>query len=502
MNRKQIIEFGDFQTPNNLAKGICNLLLSEGINPKSIIEPTCGRGSFLINSIRTFSNKAEYLGIEINNNYLKIVKEKVNSFGDSKVTLINADFFQLDWKKILSSKPEPILIIGNPPWVTNSKLGSLKSDNLPEKSNFNNYNGIEALTGKSNFDISEWMIIHLLEWIQHRNAILAMLCKTSVARKVLRHVWINNFQISKSDIYIIDSQLNFKVSVDACLLVCKTGKTSETKKCNIYESLSNNKKIASIGIHKSELIADIFKYKKWSHLSGKEYYKWRSGVKHDSSRIMEFTLKDDIFFNGLSEICNIEKDYLYPLLKSSDIANGQVKKPRKWVLITQKKIGDETSIIKHTAPKTWNYLLEHSDYLNNRKSSIYKGKARFSIFGIGDYSFSKWKVAISSLYKKINFSVIPPYQDKPCMLDDTCNMIPCKTEDEANLVANLLNSEPARDFFTSFIFWDSKRPITISILKKIDLMKLAKELGKQNKLKKHLSDKIHSEEIKLSFFDK
>lgn len=502
MNRKQIIEFGDFQTPNNLAKGICNLLLAEGINPKSIIEPTCGRGSFLVNSIRTFSNKAEYLGIEINNNYLKIVKEKINSLSDSKVTLINADFFQLDWKKILSSKPEPILIIGNPPWVTNSRLGSLKSVNLPEKNNFNNYNGMEALTGKSNFDISEWMIIHLLEWIQNRNAILAMLCKTSVARKVLRHIWINNFQISESDIHIIDSQLNFKVSVDACLLVCKTGKPSTVNKCNVYDNLSNNKQIAVIGIQKSDLIANISKYKKWRHLSGKEYYKWRSGVKHDCSKVMEFILNDGNFINGLGEIYDIEKDYLYPLLKSSDIANGKVKKPRKWILVTQKKIGDETSIIKHLTPKTWSYLLDHSDYLDNRKSSIYKGKARFSIFGIGDYSFSKWKVAISSLYKKIHFSVIPPYHNKPCMVDDTCNMIPCKTEEEANLIADLLNSQPAKEFLGSFIFWDSKRPITISILKKIDLVKLAKELDKENKLKKHMSDKIDSEEIKLSFFDK
>ncbi len=500
MNRKQIIEFGDFQTPNNLARDVCKLLLSEGIGPKSIIEPTCGKGSFLVNSIRTFSNKAEYLGIEINNNYLKIVKEKINSFDDSKVTLINADFFQLDWKRIFSSKPEPILIIGNPPWVTNSKLGCLKSDNLPEKSNFNNYNGIEALTGKSNFDISEWMIIHLLEWVQNRKAVLAMLCKTSVARKVLKHIWINNFKIAESRMYIIDSQLNFNVSVDACLLVCETSKSSKTKYCKVYQSLSNNRKISAIGLLKSELISDIIKYNKWSHLDGKEYYKWRSGVKHDSSRIMEFTLKDDKFINGLGKIYDIEKDYLYPLFKGSDVAKTQVDKPRKWVLITQKKIGDETSIIKHTAPKTWNYLLKHSDYLDNRKSSIYKGKPRFSIFGIGDYSFSKWKVAISSLYKKIHFSVIPPYQSKPCLVDDTCNMIPCKTEEEANLVANLLNSEPAKEFLGSFIFWDSKRPITISILKKIDLMKLAKVFGKQNQLEKYFSDKTQSDQIQLEIF--
>ena len=36
--------------------------------------------------------------------------------------------------------------------------------------------------------------------------------------------------------------------------------------------------------------------------------------------------------------------------------------------------------------------------LDNRKSSIYNKRPRFSIFGIGDYSFSKWKVAISKAF--------------------------------------------------------------------------------------------------------
>ena len=49
------------------------------------------------------------------------------------------------------------------------------------------------MTGKSNFDISEWMLIRLLEALQGRRATIAMLCKTATARKVLRHAWLNGF---------------------------------------------------------------------------------------------------------------------------------------------------------------------------------------------------------------------------------------------------------------------------------------------------------------------
>jgi len=41
-------------------------------------------------------------------------------------------------------------------------LGIWNSDNLPPKSNFQKRRGFEAVTGKSKFDISEWMLL------QHR----------------------------------------------------------------------------------------------------------------------------------------------------------------------------------------------------------------------------------------------------------------------------------------------------------------------------------------------
>jgi len=38
----------------------------------------------------------------------------------------------------------------NPPWVTNSQLSALNSNNLPAKSNFKQAKGIDAITGKQN----------------------------------------------------------------------------------------------------------------------------------------------------------------------------------------------------------------------------------------------------------------------------------------------------------------------------------------------------------------
>ena len=63
------------------------------------------------------------------------------------------------------------------------------------------------------------------------------------------------------------------------------------------------------------------------------------------------------------------------------------------------------------------------------------------------------------------------------MLDDTCYFLPCKTEADARLLVELLNSKTAHGFYRSIIFWDAKRPITAQLLATLDLGTLAEEFG-------------------------
>src|SRR5262249_41946428 len=155
----------------------------------SILEPTCGRGNFLAAALRTFP-KAAAVGLEISTAHAEAARRQIQNFGAANRTVIHQeDFFHADWTTILGQLPDPLLIVGNPPWVTNSQLGMIEGNNLPRKSNFQNHSGLDALTGKSNFDISEWMLLRALEWLNGRRATLAVLCKTTTARKILSHGW-------------------------------------------------------------------------------------------------------------------------------------------------------------------------------------------------------------------------------------------------------------------------------------------------------------------------
>ena len=466
------IEFGDFQTPSILAREVCEAIQRLGVSPRSIIEPTCGSGSLLDASLRTFPSCEISLGFEINMDHAKAAKKLTKS------RIICEDFFQRDWNSTLNGLPGPILVIGNPPWVTNSQIGAINGRNLPVKTNAERFSGIDAMTGRSNFDISEWMLTRLLECLDGRIAVLAMLCKSVVARKILKQAWSARLQIDNSAVYSIDATKYFGASVDACLLICVLKPNRSCQECSAFASLNAVHRDSTFALRNGRLVANLASLREFGHLHGTSPIRWRSGIKHDCSRVMELQhLADDRFSNRLGETVTLEDSFLYPMLKSSELMKSRPT-PRRYMLVTQRKIGEDTLRIQSEAPRVWDYLKSHATSLDNRSSSIYKNQPRFSIFGVGTYSFLPWKVAISGFYKRLQFQLIGPFLGKPVVLDDTCYFLPFRHEDQAKSVCELLNSRPAREYLNSYIFWDAKRPITAGLLRSLDLAKLADECKK------------------------
>jgi len=472
------VEFGDFQTPKSLAHSVCEYLARLGVAPATIIEPTCGVGAFLLESLEAFPDAGTARGFEINAEYVASCQQSIADAGhQSRCQVAEADFFETDWDKLLDLAAEPVLVIGNPPWVTNAALGTIGSSNLPAKSNFQGRKGLDALTGKSNFDISEWMLLHVLEWLSGRHSTMAMLCKTAVARKVLRHAWKHELQVRRAEIHKIDAAADFAAAVDACLLVCFMQPGKRSCDCDTYETLDDASQKRTIGYHDDRLIADVELYERRQALAGPSSYRWRSGVKHDCSKVMELSQSPEGLANGLGESVEIEGEYLYPLLKSSDVAKRSLEAPKRWMIVTQSEVGADTSVIETEAPRAWAYLMAHTKRLDQRGSSIYRKRPRFSVFGVGAYTFAPWKVAISGFYKSLSFVVVGPHQGRPVVFDDTIYAIGCETEREARLLHRMLMSDDAQEFYASLIFWDAKRPITVELLAALSLDKLAIALG-------------------------
>ena len=193
---------------------------------------------------------------------------------------------------------------------------------------------------------------------------------------------------------------------------------------------------------------------------------------------MELRKENNCFRNRLGERVELEDEHLFPMLKSSDLANGEIKSINRYMLVPQHFVGQQTNIIKYNSPKTWEYLQKHSDLLDQRASVIYQNNPQFSIFGVGDYTFADWKIAISGFYKNIRFRLIGPYEGKPVVFDDTCYFLSCRSKEEAMILYEILSSQTAMEFFFAYIWWDSKRPITLEILNMLSLVELADFYGK------------------------
>jgi len=245
---KEKLAFGDFQTPLELASEVVSTI---DINRyKTIIEPTCGLGNFLFVCESKRKMDTRIIGWEINPKYVEKANKSLQSISNCCDSFVKQqDFFDVDWKGFNNQIQDPLLFIGNPPWVTNTKQGKMLSKNLPEKSNFKGLNGLDAMTGKSNFDISEWMLIKIAKIISNKNSAMAFLVKTSVARKVFTYICQHNLYIGNFFIKEIDAKKHFNVNVDACLFFAQgMVKNEKNRTCKVFSSIHAKKPYKHMGI--------------------------------------------------------------------------------------------------------------------------------------------------------------------------------------------------------------------------------------------------------------
>lgn len=466
MNGKELKkEFGDYQTPDFFARIVCGVLREKlHLNPHVIIEPTSGLGNFISAALEAFPNVDRVYGLEINTDYCQTCEKRIN---DDRLQIINDNFFSYEIEKFIGEKET--LFVGNPPWATNSELNF----NLPDKENFKQLSGTDAITGASNFDICEYIILKLIEKSFGKNVSIAMLCKTSVARNVLLEIDRNNTPVECVKMYNFNSSKIFSVSASACLLFIKMSVSENFNRvCDVYN-------IDSPDVIESQISFSDGKLSNMDtgveDLEGTCIVEWRQGVKHDCAGVMELVKKDEGHYrNKNKEDVELEQTLVYPLIKSSSFKKPVIKSDfTKFVIVTQKKTREETGYIKQLAPMTWKYLCDRRELFDLRKSSIYKGAPAFSMFGVGDYSYATYKVGISGFYKKPLFALIYNKEDltHPVMLDDTSYFLSFNNYSDAYTCMLLLNSNRVQAFLKSISFHDAKRPFTKKVLQRLDLKK-------------------------------
>ncbi len=297
-------EFGDYQTPIDFCYKVCEYIKRQGfaVGVKAILEPTCGVGNFLSSASSIFG-RSNIFGIEINEKYAQFSREAAPS-----AKVITDNIFDVNTKQVCGTSD--VLAIGNPPWAANADLFY----NLPEKNNFKGVRGIEALTGSSNFDICEYIILKLIGEYKHTNSTICMLCKTSAARNVMLEIARNQICYDKIEILNFNSNKIFGVSAAACVFIIKL--SLEEKHTSVVCDVKN----FDDGSLQDTLIVKDGAVKTLNtlvDLEGACQLVWRSGIKHDCSKVMELSLTGGKLIDKQNAIVDIERDLVFPLVKSS-----------------------------------------------------------------------------------------------------------------------------------------------------------------------------------------
>ncbi|HAI20021.1 MAG TPA: hypothetical protein DCM10_19620, partial [Xanthomarina gelatinilytica] len=363
-------EYGDFQTNENLSEQVAKYVFLKQNGFEFILEPTCGKGNFILASIKQSNSLKKIVGVEIYQPYVWATKFKILDYyltnkeiNKPEIDIIHGNAFEFDYNQLAKSTSDlKTLVIGNPPWVTNSELGSIDSKNLPQKSNFKKHSGFEAITGKGNFDIGEYISLIMLKCFENHNGAFAFLIKNSVVKNLIQDQKRNCFKISQSEKLNIDSKKEFNVSVNACLFLTQLN-TEPDFTCKEFD-FYNKEYLTTFGWYKDKFVYSVEDYDKSSIVDGKSIFTWRSGVKHDCSKIMEFERENGHYINGLGKEINLEDKLVYGLLKSSDLKYDKTNTFRKLTIITQKKIGQPTKYIKEDLPLTYEYLSSHKEFFD------------------------------------------------------------------------------------------------------------------------------------------
>ena len=434
---------GDWQTPDALALRLTRRLASLIGAPRTVVEPTCGRGAFL-RAAGTVWPDSRRLGVELDASHCDAARARL----DEGVEVHQGDVFTWDWSATVAGAEGPVLFLGNPPWVTADALGRRDAHNRPPRQRSLAGTALAALTGAGNFDISEWV---LAECASRAN--VAMLCKARVARALIRQRpdlggWV----------WEVDARRHFAAAV-SCVFIATGGPKGKW----LWHPLDERSPARQVAVLGGRVVDDGALWERTEALTG-DGLAWRSGVKHDCARVMELEPEGNRWRSRVEAGLGLEPQAVFPLLKGGDLDRG-IGSPRRGLLVTQGHTGEDPEVRLRECPQAWGYLQRHADRLNGRRSRIYAQRPFAAMFGIGPYSFAPWKVAVSALSKHRRFRLVGPVAGRPVLFDDTCLFVPFEDEATARRAHTFLCGPEAQGWLEARTSPDAKRTLTARLLK-------------------------------------
>ena len=197
----------------------------------------------------------------------------------------------------------------------------------------------------------------------------------------------------------------------------------------------------------------------------------------------------------ISRIMNfpLEMDYVYPLLRGKDVKKWGYSLEYSILLpyTNDGKVVDKDKLIT-TCPNMFDYFFveSHGFCPVLKERATYKKfilrqnehAPEYSLYNIGEYTFSSYKVIWKALAKGVEAVTISNKNNRMLIPDHNLLMVPLEDEMEAYYLTGILNSDIVSEFVNSYVAWF----ISSHILERINIPKYSE------------NDRLHIEIAELS----
>lgn len=192
---------------------------------------------------------------------------------------------------------------------------------------------------------------------------------------------------------------------------------------------------------------------------------------------------------GKSEVVSkdieLEPDFFHPALLGRDVQAWKAV-PSAWILMVQdpcRRRGVEESSLAQRAPRCLQYLRSHEALLRHRAAfrryftrlqadgSIVETGPFYSMFNVGGYTMSPWKVVWNRMGHQMAAAVVGSFEGRLVLPQETHAFIGVENEREAYYLAALFNSRPVQESLESFACVGAKSFATPGIIHRLRLRK-------------------------------
>ncbi|MDH5403367.1 MAG: SAM-dependent methyltransferase [Candidatus Heimdallarchaeota archaeon] len=405
------------------------------------------------------------------------------------------------------------IIIGNPPWIKWSKINVEYKELLKVKWDFLfTQLGWRSLVAAGGVDISALFVYSYVEKLAKNGKMILVLplslFKSKSGGQRFR-LFIDKNNVNFELIKILDfSQQNLFNKASNATTVALFKYNSTTNYPIPWIKVNNNSIINMVAKPiidedgaplMSNTLDNLLKFDK---MAGKSQYRARGGINTGGgNKYFWFNAKITeqseeiikLLTTNSSQAIALESKLVYPLIRGKEIKKWQTNRNlEKKILVPYLPEIDSKNAIKEDIlqiefPNCYNYFLSIKTELSTRKEYIRWNRKKikkdpyYCLFRIGEYTFSKYKVAWPHIKHKESINACVLSDNVIC--DQKVIILATNSFDEANYLCAILNSDIVNNFLSSYLMLDASSHIleVLNIPKYTPSTTIHKELAELSK---------------------